>query len=142
MPRGPLRGERCQARHGPGLEFQFQLANGGLCLLGCAPVGHHPAGVQRQLDHRSLAGDIACQPVHLGAIGFDEGATSGLQGLLQPGACHGAAVQLGQGFGRDAFYGGAACDVVLLPVQRAIAQRLDGLHPLVTLAPQAKRNPA
>ena len=142
MPRGPLRGERCKARHGPGLELQLQLANGGLGLLGCAPVGHHPAGVQRQLDHGSLAGDVAGQPVHLGAIGLDEGAACGLQRLLQSRARHGATVQLRLGLGRAAFGGGAACDVVLLPVQRAIAQRLDGLHPLVALTPQAKRNAA
>ena len=142
MPRGPLRGERCKARHGPGLQFQLQLANGGFSLPVCAPVGHHPAGVQRQLDHGSPAGDVAGQPVHLGAVGLDEGAACGLQRLLQSRARHGATVQLGLGLGRGAFGGGAACDVVLLPVQRAIAQRLDGLHPLVAFAAQAKRNAA
>ncbi|MNV53248.1 hypothetical protein D3C71_1453860 [compost metagenome] len=139
MPRGPPGGDGRQARQRAGLEFQLQFADAGLFLLRRAAMGDDPAGVQSQLHHTALEGDVPCHAVHLGAVGFGQRAAGGLQSTQQPCARHGACVQLRLGLWGGAC-GVAPVHVVLLAVQRSVAQGLDGLHPLVALAAQPKSN--
>ena len=140
MPRGPAGGQGGKPCHGPGGEFKLQLADAGFALLRGAPVGHHLTGIQRQLHRRTLQGDVPRHAVDLGAIGFHQRARHCLQRRHQPGPCGRACMQFGAG--HEAGWGVAQQHVVLFAVQRALAQGLDGLYPLRSLAAQPQRNAA